>query len=268
MNFEAIRYEMHGAVAVVTLNRPDRLNAISPQLRDEVHAALDQAKADPGVRVLVLTGEGRGFCAGADLTGQRDAQGAAPRTASQEEMLDDMMWMGRFAVALHRFDKPLIMAINGVAAGGGMGLALSADMRIGSDQTRFKTVFAERALGPDCGVSWFLPRIVGYSRAMDLLLTCRMVDAQEAYRLGLIDRLVPHDKLMEETLAIATQMAEGPPLALRVAKRVLQAGVEGTLEEAVRAEAAGWATNQKAKNDQAEAAAAFVEKRKAVFTGS
>ncbi|MET0183483.1 MAG: enoyl-CoA hydratase-related protein, partial [Caulobacterales bacterium] len=130
------------------------------------------------------------------------------------------------------------------------------------------TVFAERALGPDCAVSYYLPRIIGYSRAMDLIVTCRMVDAQEAYRLGLLDRLVSHEKLMDETLEIATQIAEGPPLAMRVAKRVLQAGVDASIEEAVLNEGRGWATCQKAKNDQAEAAAAFVEKRKAVFTGT
>src|SRR5690606_1132035 len=139
--------------------------------------------------------------------------------------------------------------------GGGLGLALAGDMRIGSEQTRFKTVFAERALGPGCGVSYFLPRIVGSSRAMDLLLTCRMVDAQEAYRIGLLDRLVPHETLMEETLAIAQAMAEGPPLALRIAKRAVHAALDATLEEAVRVEAAGFNTALKAVNDQAEAAA-------------
>ena len=158
MDFEAIRYERQGAVAIVTLNRPERLNAISTALREELHQALDLAQGDDGVRVLVITGEGRGFCAGADLS-------ALPRpgeTTSQADKLDDMMWMGRFALALHGFDKPMICAVNGVAAGGGMGLALAADIRVGSEQTRFKTVFAERALGPDCGVSYFLPRIIGY----------------------------------------------------------------------------------------------------------
>ena len=264
MEFEAIRYERQGAVAIVTLNRPERLNAISTALREELHQALDLAQGDDGVRVLVITGEGRGFCAGADLS-------ALPRpgeTTSQADKLDDMMWMGRFALALHGFDKPMICAVNGVAAGGGMGLALAADIRVGSEQTRFKTVFAERALGPDCGVSYFLPRIIGYSRAADLLMTCRMVDAQEAYRLGLIDRLVPHERLMEEALAMAAQIADGPPLALRIAKQVLQFGVEHSLEDAVRREATGWATAQKAVDDQAESARAFVEKRKAVFTGT
>ena len=266
MTFEAIRYETTGGVAVVTLDRPDRLNAISPQLRDEIHAALDQARADDAVRVLVITGAGRGFCSGADLSGPRPP--GQRDEVTQADKLDDLMWMGRFALALHAFDKPLIAAVNGIAAGGGMGLALAADMRIGSDQTRFKTVFAERALGPDCGVSYFLPRIIGYSRAADLLLTCRMVDADEAWRLGLIDRLVPHATLMDETLAIARQIADGPPLAMRIAKRTLQFGADATLEEAVRAEAKGWATAQKASDDQAEAGRAFLEKRKAAFTGT
>ena len=266
MDFEAIRYERQGGVAVVTLNRPERLNAINTALREEIHQVLGLATADDSVRVMVLTGEGRGFCAGADLTGPRPP-GVADES-DQADKLDETMWMGRFALALAGFDKPLICAVNGVAAGGGMGLALAADLRVGSEQTRFKTVFSERALGPDCGVSYFLPRIIGYSRAADLLLTCRMVDAQEAYRLGLVDRLVPHERLMAETLEMAAQMAEGPPLALRISKRVLQFGADHSLEEAVRREAAGWATAQKAKNDQAEAARAFVEKRKAAFTGT
>ena len=137
---------------------------------------------------------------------------------------DDIMWMGRFALALHGFDKPMICAINRVAAGGAMALALGADMQVGSEKTCFKMVFAERALGPDCGVSFFLPRIVGYSRAADFLMTWRMVEADEAHKIGLIDRLVPHASLIDETLALAVQIADGPPRALRVRKRVLQAG--------------------------------------------
>lgn len=266
MDFKAIRYEKRDAVALLTLNRPDRLNAISTELRHELHAALDDALADDGVRVLVITGSGRGFCAGADLTGPRPT--SMPQPISQADKLDDVMWMGRMALALKAFDKPIIAAVNGVAAGGGMGLALAADLRIGSDRTRFKTVFAERALGPDCGVSYFLPRIIGYSRAADLLLTCRMVDAEEAYRLGLIDRLTTHDRLMDDTMALAAEIADGPPLGLRIAKRTLQAGTDMSLEEAVRNEAKGWAMAQKATNDQAEAARAFVEKRKAKFTGT
>jgi 2-(1,2-epoxy-1,2-dihydrophenyl)acetyl-CoA isomerase len=266
MTFDAIQYEIRGAVALITLNRPERLNAINTVLREEIHAALDAARADDGVRALVVTGAGRGFCAGADLA---DSRTAAPTdVSSQADKLDDVMWMGRWALAMQAFDKPFIAAVNGVAAGGGMGLALAADMRVGCDQTRFKTVFAERALGPDCGVSYFLPRIIGYSRAADLLMTCRMVDAEEAYRLGLIDRLFPHDRLMQETMALAAQIAEGPPLGLRIAKRTLQAGVDASLEQAVRNEAKGWVQAQKAKNDQAEAARAFAEKRKASFSGT
>jgi len=264
--FEAIKYDLHGAVAVITLNRPERLNAINQALREELHIALEEAKADEGVRALVITGAGRGFCAGADLSGARGS-GPPPET-SQAEKLDEVQWIGRFALGLEAFDKPMICAVNGVAAGGGMGLALGADIRLGSEATRFKTAFAERALGPDCGVSYFLPRTIGYSRAADLLLTCRMVEAEEAYRLGLIDRLVPHERLMEETMTLAAAIAEGPPVALRVTKRVLQFGAGASLEEAVRREAWGLATVQKARNDMAESGAAFIERRKANFTGT
>jgi 2-(1,2-epoxy-1,2-dihydrophenyl)acetyl-CoA isomerase len=265
MSYKTLRYETLGAVALVTLDRPDRLNAISGTLRDELRRALNAAQSDGGIRVLVVTGAGRGFCAGADLGG--DDRPGAPQEMEAAQKAGDILWMGRFALELHGFDKPMIAAVNGVAAGGGMGLALAADMRVGSERARFKTVFAERALGPDCGVSYFLPRIVGYARAADLLFTSRTVEAEEAFRLGLLDRLVPHESLLEETLALATEIAEGPPLALRVAKRALQVGVDATLEGAVRSEAQGWAMCRQAPNDQAEAARAFAEKRKAVFTG-
>ena len=266
MDFEAIRYERHGAVALLTLNRPERLNAIDLATRAEVHAALDMARADDDVRALVITGAGRGFC-----SARRPQRPLAPRredAPTQGDKLDEVMWMGRWALALQAFDKPLIAAVNGVAAGGGMGLALAADLRVGSELSRVKTVFAERALGPDCGVSYFLPRIIGYSRAADLLMTCRMVEADEAYRLGLLDRLVAAGELLDAALALAAQIADGPPLAMRIAKRALQAGVDASLEQAVRNEAKGWVTAQKAVNDQAEAGRAFVEKRKARFTGT
>jgi 2-(1,2-epoxy-1,2-dihydrophenyl)acetyl-CoA isomerase len=169
-DYETINLERCGQVAVLTLNRPDRLNAINPDLRREVEAAVATVKADDEARALVVTGAGRGFCAGADLLGSGPvATGRVEEPTSQDGKLDEMGWVGRWATMWHGFDKPLIGAINGVAAGAGMSTALACDVRIGSEHARFKSVFIERNLSPDSGLSWFLPRVVGYAAAADII---------------------------------------------------------------------------------------------------
>jgi 2-(1,2-epoxy-1,2-dihydrophenyl)acetyl-CoA isomerase len=253
-----------GHVAVVTLNRPDRLNALSPALRDELTKALGEIRENDQVRVAILTGAGRGFCSGADLTGA-PAQATEP---DQNELLDEFGWVGRQAMSVYRLDKPVIAAVNGVAAGAGMSLALSCDVRVGSENARFKSVFIERNLSPDSGLSFFLPRVVGQSRAADLIYTSRAVDAEEAYRIGLLDRLVEQDKLMDTALEMAAQMTQWPPLALRSSKRVLQHNLEVGLEDALRYEMTGLSYARKAKNDARESLASFREKRKPTYTGS
>jgi 2-(1,2-epoxy-1,2-dihydrophenyl)acetyl-CoA isomerase len=250
--------------AIITLNRPDKLNALSSGLRDLLTEALADAHADDSVRVVVITGTGRGFCSGADLTGGP----AAEITPVQAELLDEFGWVGRQAMSVYRLDKPVIAAVNGVAAGAGMSLALSCDMRIGCENSRFKSVFIERNLSPDSGLSFFLPRIVGQSRAADIIYTSRAVDAEEAHRIGLLDRLTQHDRLLDVTLEVAAQMAQWPPLALRSSKRVLQYSMENPLEESLRNELRGLAFAGKAKNDARESRAAFAEKRKPTYTGT
>ena len=183
--------------------------------------------------------------------------------------LDELGWVGRQALAVHGCDKPTIAAVNGVAAGAGMSLALACDLRIGSPATRFRTVFLERNLSPDSGMSWFLPRIVGSSRAADLLFTSRDVDGEEAYRLGLLDRIVADPTvLVEAAVDLASQIAALPPVAMRSAKRVLQHNLGVGLEGALRYEMAGLSYARKARNDGAEAMASFREKRPPKFTGT
>lgn len=271
--YDAIQYEVRGPVAVLTLNRPERLNAISAGLRGDVHAAVERAREDDDIRALVITGAGRGFCSGADLLGGADraaaGQAAAPpEPRNQTERLDEMSWVGRWAKLFYSFDKPLIGAINGVAAGAGMSLALACDVRIGSQHARFKTVFVERNLSPDSGMSFFLPRIVGYARAADLIFTSRAVEAQEAHAIGLLNRIVPHERLVDEAVAYAEEMAQWPPLAIRSAKRVLQHSMEKEIDDALRYELAGLGFARKAVNDVRESRAAFLEKRKGVYTGT
>ena len=257
--------ERVGHVAVLTLNRPHKLNALDGELREAMHDAVEAIRADDDVRAVVVTGAGRGFCSGADLTSGGRGEPAPP---TQNDQLDDLGWVGRQALAVYGLDKPVIAAVNGVAAGAGMSLALACDMRVGSEQTRFKTVFIERNLSPDSGMSFFLPRIVGYSRAADLIYTSRTVDAEEAHRIGLLDRLVDHDELMERAIELASQMTDWPPLALRVSKRVLQHNVECDLAEALRYELTSLSYGNRAVNDRKESLAAFRERRKPKFTGT
>lgn len=252
-----------GHVATMTLNQPEKLNALSSQLRTEMHAAIDEVKNDDQIRAVIVTGAGRGFCSGADLTGNREA---AERT--QNEDLDDLGWVGQQALAMFNLNKPVIGAINGVAAGAGMSLALACDVRVGSEKTRFKTVFIERNLSPDSGMSFFLPRIIGYSRAADLIFTSRTVESDEAYRLGLLDRLVAHEQILSVAHDLATQMTQWPPLALRTSKRVLQHNQEAEIGDAVRYELTSLAYGNRADNDHKESIAAFMEKRKPTYTGT
>ncbi|THD77981.1 MAG: enoyl-CoA hydratase [Phenylobacterium sp.] len=268
-DYEAITLERRGHVGVLTLNRPDRLNAISPTLRDEVQQAVAALKADDEVRAVVLTGAGRGFCAGADLLGAGPvATGRIEEPTSQGGRLDEDGWVGRWATMWAELDKPMVGAINGVAAGAGMSTALACDVRLGSPAARFKSVFIERSLSPDSGLSYFLPRIVGYATAADLIFTSRAVDAEEALGLGLLNRIVPAESLVEEAVAYAGLMTQWPPLALRMSKRVLQHSVDAGLEAALRYESVGLGFARKAPNDVKESRLAFTEKRKGVYTGS
>jgi 2-(1,2-epoxy-1,2-dihydrophenyl)acetyl-CoA isomerase len=268
-DYETITLERRGFTAVLTLNRPDRLNAISPALRDEVHAAVAALKADDEVRAVVLTGAGRGFCAGADLMGTGPvATGRVEEPAAQLGRLDEDGWVGRWATMWAGLDKPLIGAINGVAAGAGMSTALACDVRLGSPAARFKSVFIERSLSPDSGLSYFLPRVVGYAAAADLIFTSRAVDAEESLGLGLLNRIVPAESLVDEAVAYAEQMTQWPPVALRMSKRVLQHSIDAGLEAALRYESVGLGFARKAPNDVKESRAAFLEKRKGVYTGT
>lgn len=265
MPTDVLLTERHEHVAVLTLNRAHKLNALDAELRDAMLDAVASVQSDDNVRAVVFTGAGRGFCSGADLTGGGRGE---PRPPTQNDHLDDLGWVGRQALAVYGLDKPVIAAVNGVAAGAGMSLSLACDLRVGSEKSRFKTVFIERNLSPDSGMSFFLPRIVGYSRAADLIYTSRTVEAEEAHRIGLLDRLVDHDDLLERAIELASQMTDWPPLALRVSKRVLQHNVECDLRTALRYELTSLSYGNRAVNDRRESLAAFREKRRPRFTGT
>ena len=264
MPYQHLTLVKEGRVAVVTLTRPETLNAINRDLHLEMMEACRDLENDDEIRAVVWTGAGRGFSSGADLKADR-SQEAAP---SRQQRLDQYNWVGRQAIALYRtLDKPTIAAVNGVAVGAGMALALACDLRIGSENTRFRSMFVERNLSPDSGLSYFLPRIVGIGRAMDLVLTGRQVDADEAYRLGLLDRLTTADRLLDDAKELANQIAFWPPLAVQMSKRALQHSLESTLEDQLQYETHAIQFTRRAPADVAEAAASFRERRPPNFTG-
>ncbi len=262
MSYAELTLEHDGSVAVVTLNRPEKLNALNAGLRDEILAVCAELQADDEVRAVVFTGAGRGFCAGADLTGGRTQ--SEPR---RSDLSDEFGWVGRQAKAVYRLDKPSVAAVNGVAAGAGMSLALACDLRVGGSRARFKTVFIERNLSPDAGMSYFLPRIVGVSRAFDLVMTSRAVDGEEAYRIGLLDRFVADESLLDEALNLARQLAAGPPMAVMMSKRGIQNSLDVPFEEQLKYETKAISHARRATHDSEEATLAFREKRQGKFVG-
>jgi enoyl-CoA hydratase/carnithine racemase len=249
-------------VVLVTLDRPERMNAITFQMFDEMHDLCAQLFADPSARAVVITGAGRGFCAGLDL----DEAATLPDMTPHEMMLGQQRWAGAF-IAFHELPQPVIAAVNGAAAGGGLGLALAADIRIASPAARFNAAFVRIGLSAgDVGVSWSLPRVVGLGRAAEIMLTGRFVDAEEAAAIGLVNRVVPADELLDEAFAIADQIAANTPFGVTLTKRVLNTNVDaGSLTQAVEVENRGQTLTTRG-NDFREALAAFREKRPANLT--
>jgi 2-(1,2-epoxy-1,2-dihydrophenyl)acetyl-CoA isomerase len=260
--WQTIRVERSaGGVCTITLDRPERLNAVNPIMAIELPAALDAAQADDETRVVVLAGAGRAFCAGLDL-----ADPAGLGASTRAEQLDDLAWVGRWVLAVRRCEKPVIAALHGVAAGAGFGLALAADVRLMSDAASLTAGYIRRGLSPDAGVSWFLPRLVGLTRATDILLTGRDVDAVEAERIGLVSAVGSADVFSAMVTEYAERMAGGPPIALALTKRVLGAALEQPLADHLRDELIQ-IRRCFTTGDVAEAMAAFREKRTPVFTG-
>lgn len=248
-------------VHTITLNRPERLNAVNPTLADELPLAINEAAGDDAVRVVVITGAGRGFCAGLDLS-DLGATSAAPRT----ERLDPYYWVGRWVKAITGCEKPIIAAINGAAAGAGFGLALACDLRIVSAGAKCTAGYVRRGLSPDAGVTWFLPRLIGHGRAMDILLTGRDIVADEAERIGLATAVYADEAFAGSAAAYAAKLAAGPPVALALTKRLMMASQDASLDAQLREELTHIKTCF-ATADVREAMTAFGEKRMPVFRG-
>lgn len=261
-----VLHDLTDGVATITLNRPDRRNAMSEPMIERLGELLQESADDSRVRALVLTGAGRAFCAGGDVQ-QFDADGGEGGGASEvdpaavaEQVHHQELTVGR----IHTFPKPVLASLPGAAAGAGLGLALAADLRIGTPRCVMATAFATVALSGDFGVAWFLHQLVGPARARQLLLLNPRLDGQACLDLGLLNEMAPEEELAERTHEVARRLADGPALALAHIKQNLREVPFQTLSEAMRAEVPRH-KECGLTEDHVEAASAFVEKRTPVF---
>ncbi|MGJ7509578.1 enoyl-CoA hydratase/isomerase family protein [Variovorax sp. GT1P44] len=261
--YTSLLCERRGGIAILTLNRPERMNAIGGTLKQDIAAAMAHAELDDEVRVIVLTGAGAAFCAGGDVKEMAESRASGAGRSLQEKIRparDAML------LAIHEAGKPVIAAINGAAAGAGMNMALAADIRIASTSARFAQAFVKRGLPPDTGATYLLPRVVGMAKACELAFTGDTIEADEALRLGIVSRVVPPDRLMPTVLELAGRIAAGPPVAIRLAKQSLHRGEHGDLRDALAREAAAFNICFDTE-DAAEGVTAFFEKRPPEFKG-
>jgi 2-(1,2-epoxy-1,2-dihydrophenyl)acetyl-CoA isomerase len=264
MGYEQLIVETSDGVAVLRMNNPDRLNALSTRLTAELVDSLAGLGHDPGIRAIVLTGEGRGFCAGADLTALQE-----PYLKGERPKLSGFLRDGynRLIPLLTETPKPVIAAINGVAAGAGVSLALACDLRIAADTASFSMAFVRIGLIPDSGACHLLPRTVGMAKALELAMLSERIDAATALEIGLVTRVAPSASLMDEAMAMATRLARMPTAAIGLTKRIFAEASRLSLiqtldrEAEVQDEAA-------ATQDHIEGVLAFLQKREPVFTGA
>lgn len=262
---EEVLCHIEHAVAVVTLNRPEARNALSSALKNGLRNALSMLADDPRVGCLVLTGAGGAFCAGGDVKGMRER--AKTDLATFETYKADLERdQNQISAALHQFPRPTIAALPGAAAGAGFALALACDMRIAAERAFVTTAYAKVGLSGDYGASWYLPRLVGPAKAAELLFSADRVNAKECERLGIVNRVVPDETLLQETMTLARQIANGPRVALTYMKQNLsQAENESLCQTMIRE--ADRMVHCMNTEDHREAVTAFVEKRPPQFQG-
>ena len=258
-SYTTLRYEVADAIATITLDRPDALNALTIPMKTELLAAFGAVARDKAVRAVVLTGAGRAFCSGQDLN-ERLEPDAAPLDVELRERYNPIIR------AMRALDRPIVGAINGIAAGAGASLAFACDLRIAAERASFLLAFGRVGLIPDSGATWLLPRLVGPAKAAEMALLTEPLSATDAERFGLVVRVVPAEKLAEEARAVATRLAGLAPRAVALTKQALDAAWESSFEEALELEARlqGEAGSTA---DHAEGIAAFLEKRPPRFTG-
>jgi len=259
MGYQALLVDRADGIATITMNRPEARNALDLTMREEMLGALDELERDPAVRVVLLTGAGGHFSAGGDVKSMQKKHTAAEGRARVE-------LLNRFVLRLFSFSKPSIAMVDGFAVGAGCNIALGCDMIVASDRARFGEVFLRIGLVPDGGGTWLLQRLVGLAKAKELVLTAEIIDAAEALRIGLVNRVVPAAELESATRALATKIAAGPPLAAALAKSLLNRAATADLAAALEGEAFGQSIAITSE-DHAEGVCAFVEKRAPRFRG-
>ena len=275
MSYEEIFYEVRDRIATITLNRPDKLNAWTAKMGDEVRSAMYAAEADDAVRVLILTGAGRGFCAGADMSlltgiaanGIVDTSHALAHHSTADRRDGIAPDFQRKYSYFPSIQKPVIAAINGPAVGLGFIVSLYCDLRFASDNARFGTAFARRGLIAEYGVAWMLPRLIGPAHAFDLLLSARLINAEDALRMGLLNAVFPADTMMDSVRAYAQELATlASPRSMAIIKRQVYNGFFQTLEEATESAEQAMIDSLQSE-DFKEGVAHYMEKRLPAFTG-
>jgi 2-(1,2-epoxy-1,2-dihydrophenyl)acetyl-CoA isomerase len=269
VTYEDLRLEIQNHVAIVTLQRPEKMNAMGPRLVHDLLHALEATARDDAVKAMVITGAGRGFCAGADVSGGRPAQELGRELDEADSYRRHRASpVGHFGVlfeALSNWPKPIIAAVNGAAAGAGMSLALVCDIRIASSEARFISAFVHRAINPDTGSTWYLPQMLGKGRALEMMYTGEPLSAQEAERYGMVNRVVDPEQLLPEALTLAEKIAKGPSIAIELTKRLVNESAP-TFKMQVEREAWGLGVSGQSE-DREEGIRSFLERRPAEFRG-
>jgi 2-(1,2-epoxy-1,2-dihydrophenyl)acetyl-CoA isomerase len=259
MNYVDLLLEKKDGIAIITLNAPDKLNAISPKMKESLLLAMDDVNKDDSVKVVILTGAGRGFCAGHDISGMT---GGAPKEPSLYDRLNTVSSEATF----YRLEKPVIAAINGACVGAGLSLALSCDIRIASDKAKIGAAYIKLGAAPGLGMTYWLPRIMGTAAALEFLLSGRIVVGEEVKQLGIVSRVVPPEDLMKVSLELAAQMAQYPLIALALTKKLVYRSMLDDVSHHYDWE--NWAAMiTKQTRDNEEAMKAFNEKRPTEFRG-
>jgi enoyl-CoA hydratase/carnithine racemase len=259
---DLLKYEIVDGIATITLNRPEKMNAFTGEMMDDWVAALEDCRTRPDVRAIVMTGTGRAFTTGGDVESFSGSAKQTPQGIRNHLVGGSQRLIRKIA----EIDKPVIAALNGFATGGGLDIALACDIRFAAETARFAETYAKMGLIPGMGGAWLLPRIVGVAKALELFWSTDWVDAREAERIGLVNKVFPDAELMEATRAFARKAADGAPLAVQTIKRLVRTGLGQDLTTALDMVASEM-TVVRSSEDHREALAAFKEKRKPTFTG-
>lgn len=264
MDFETVILKKEGHIATITMNRPEMMNALNIQMLQEMVAAIDEIARNDDVRVVVLTGAGRVFCSGADISEGGKASGLSGTPVEMHHNVRNSYQ--KVALGLQRLDKPTIAMVNGAAVGAGCDFAFACDMRVGSEKARFRNGFVRVGLIPGGGGTWLYTRLMGLGRGLEFLFTGDFLEAEEAEHIGVLNKIVPAEDLERETMELAQKIANNPPLAVQMSKMMAYKALDSDLEAALE-QAAACQALALSSEDHREGVNAFIEKREAHFKG-